>query len=106
MAARPRREMERHSGFPPFHFSTTISEKSAIRVNSLRIAPKSACRFLFKSSSGQFTSTSTKKRSSDGEIEAIASRAAEYWRARSEEHTSELQSQFHLVCRLLLEKKK
>src|SRR5689334_24129459 len=25
--------------------------------------------------------------------------------ARSEEHTSELQSQFHLVCRLLLEKK-
>src|SRR5689334_25448968 len=30
-------------------------------------------------------------------------RAAVY---RSEEHTSELQSQFHLVCRLLLEKKK
>src|SRR5438309_4613319 len=29
------------------------------------------------------------------------------WSAdRSEEHTSELQSQFHLVCRLLLEKKK
>src|SRR5438309_7074888 len=29
------------------------------------------------------------------------------WRLlRSEEHTSELQSQFHLVCRLLLEKKK
>src|SRR5438309_5384968 len=30
--------------------------------------------------------------------------AAKY--VRSEEHTSELQSQFHLVCRLLLEKKK
>src|SRR5689334_24801431 len=29
-----------------------------------------------------------------------------FWRSRSEEHTSELQSQFHLVCRLLLEKKK
>src|SRR5438309_10799255 len=28
------------------------------------------------------------------------------WKLRSEEHTSELQSQFHLVCRLLLEKKK
>src|SRR5689334_23560819 len=28
------------------------------------------------------------------------------WTRRSEEHTSELQSQFHLVCRLLLEKKK
>src|SRR2546422_6188355 len=29
-----------------------------------------------------------------------------YDRARSEEHTSELQSRLHLVCRLLLEKKK
>src|SRR6202453_2332231 len=28
------------------------------------------------------------------------------WESRSEEHTSELQSPIHLVCRLLLEKKK
>src|SRR2546429_3566644 len=28
------------------------------------------------------------------------------WVKRSEEHTSELQSRLHLVCRLLLEKKK
>src|SRR2546422_5682852 len=28
------------------------------------------------------------------------------WTQRSEEHTSELQSRLHLVCRLLLEKKK
>src|SRR2546427_6401889 len=28
------------------------------------------------------------------------------WQVRSEEHTSELQSQSNLVCRLLLEKKK
>src|SRR5256884_6425334 len=28
------------------------------------------------------------------------------WNVRSEEHTSELQSRLHLVCRLLLEKKK
>src|SRR5256884_6622079 len=28
------------------------------------------------------------------------------WGGRSEEHTSELQSRLHLVCRLLLEKKK
>src|SRR6267143_4670480 len=32
--------------------------------------------------------------------------ASQLERLRSEEHTSELQSQFHLVCRLLLEKKK
>src|SRR5207253_11220602 len=30
----------------------------------------------------------------------------EMWTPRSEEHTSELQSRGHLVCRLLLEKKK
>src|SRR6266436_3335465 len=29
-----------------------------------------------------------------------------FWLERSEEHTSELQSRLHLVCRLLLEKKK
>src|SRR5690554_7675083 len=29
-----------------------------------------------------------------------------FWSGRSEEHTSELQSRPHLVCRLLLEKKK
>src|SRR2546429_6235956 len=34
-----------------------------------------------------------------------AGRAAEHLE-RSEEHTSELQSRLHLVCRLLLEKKK
>src|SRR5687768_17812907 len=31
---------------------------------------------------------------------------SEYVHTRSEEHTSELQSRLHLVCRLLLEKKK
>src|SRR5689334_24469888 len=34
-----------------------------------------------------------------------AARRRAYRDSRSEEHTSELQSQFHLVCRLLLEKK-
>src|SRR6266702_8985618 len=33
-------------------------------------------------------------------------RSTSGWEARSEEHTSELQSRGHLVCRLLLEKKK
>src|SRR5438309_4315403 len=39
-------------------------------------------------------------------IPAPAKRASRASPSRSEEHTSELQSQFHLVCRLLLEKKK
>src|SRR5690348_17648797 len=34
------------------------------------------------------------------------SNASDQTRVRSEEHTSELQSPVHLVCRLLLEKKK
>src|SRR5438309_8193566 len=36
----------------------------------------------------------------------IAAAINTFFDRRSEEHTSELQSQFHLVCRLLLEKKK
>src|SRR5438067_10471649 len=43
------------------------------------------------------------------ELQALAQRAADALPveiARSEEHTSELQSRFDLVCRLLLEKKK
>src|SRR2546429_3989484 len=38
--------------------------------------------------------------------EAIRTPASEGMALRSEEHTSELQSRLHLVCRLLLEKKK
>src|SRR5204863_3350413 len=38
--------------------------------------------------------------------EMLVTAAAETWKVRSEEHTSELQSRRDLVCRLLLEKKK
>src|SRR3989449_8261253 len=45
-----------------------------------------------------------------GESTGIAAGTIIFWIAafvtRSEEHTSELQSRLHLVCRLLLEKKK
>src|SRR2546422_6724872 len=41
-----------------------------------------------------------------GRFEVRFSTGAERGCARSEEHTSELQSRLHLVCRLLLEKKK
>src|SRR2546422_6399910 len=48
------------------------------------------------------------------EVAAVQAQAISLWTprglfdavARSEEHTSELQSRLHLVCRLLLEKKK
>src|SRR6266699_4227801 len=43
-----------------------------------------------------------------GRVRNLSGRLATAWPAalRSEEHTSELQSRPHLVCRLLLEKKK
>src|SRR2546430_13669466 len=43
---------------------------------------------------------------SRGAARRTARRVARVRKARSEEHTSELQSQSNLVCRLLLEKKK
>src|SRR2546422_5189076 len=46
-----------------------------------------------------------KKRSASSPVESSMRETS--WRlGRSEEHTSELQSRLHLVCRLLLEKKK
>src|SRR2546429_3595221 len=41
-----------------------------------------------------------------GTLYALRVRGESMKDARSEEHTSELQSRLHLVCRLLLEKKK
>src|SRR2546422_7587413 len=42
----------------------------------------------------------------NGTINSAGADSASFTSARSEEHTSELQSRLHLVCRLLLEKKK
>src|SRR3712207_8022991 len=39
------------------------------------------------------------------DTEALAELVSLHYQARSEEHTSELQSRHYLVCRLLLEKK-
>src|SRR5436305_3238774 len=55
---------------------------------------------LFRSSSGSFAATRTTIRA------RTLFRASTDESRRSEEHTSELQSRPHLVCRLLLEKKK
>src|SRR5688572_32717900 len=48
----------------------------------------------------------SRRHSSGGRCPASLCNAAQRWCRRSEEHTSELQSQSNLVCRLLLEKKK
>src|SRR2546429_4562902 len=46
------------------------------------------------------------RRSNRAHEQAFRSKVLRLVRKRSEEHTSELQSRLHLVCRLLLEKKK
>src|SRR5258708_29259057 len=65
---------------------------------------------LFRSSDLIDFSRACMKRSSAGRSTRIRDRAQQSWPAisdpTSEEHTSELQSPDHLVCRLLLEKKK
>src|SRR3989304_5744520 len=46
-------------------------------------------------------------RSTMGDLRSVETDPGDsHWDPRSEEHTSELQSRLHLVCRLLLEKKK
>src|SRR2546422_2823735 len=53
-----------------------------------------------------FRHSSLQKRSRSGGMSLKQSGRAHLVVRRSEEHTSELQSRLHLVCRLLLEKKK
>src|SRR5689334_25340290 len=60
---------------------------------------------LFRSTGlGEFRTRSWYVQNGRGQTCCCRSGASRAWH-RSEEHTSELQSQFHLVCRLLLEKK-
>src|SRR2546422_3622434 len=66
---------------------------------------------LFRSRAGEFAQHFARRRANwkprlgDGQRNHGAVRGAAR-DGRSEEHTSELQSRLHLVCRLLLEKKK
>src|SRR5689334_24845246 len=67
---------------------TTLFRSSTPRVSASPARPKSSTWLLASAHAS-------------GRAQATAGTLS-----RSEEHTSELQSQFHLVCRLLLEKKK
>src|SRR5689334_24318198 len=62
------------------------------------------------SSTSSSSSSSSPEKTAESSLfvieEPLVIRAFSQLPERSEEHTSELQSQFHLVCRLLLEKKK
>src|SRR2546422_4855498 len=67
-------------------------------------------RFLGKTVNGEVEaavgSSDVEAITVNGSIRISTTGYAEAQTVRSEEHTSELQSRLHLVCRLLLEKKK
>src|SRR2546430_12271705 len=72
-----------------FPYTTLFRSHSRISGSQIRVAP-----------------TSTHSVTSFETLWAVAIPFHHSSRTRSEEHTSELQSQSNLVCRLLLEKKK
>src|SRR2546422_3489008 len=61
---------------------------------------------LFRSTCQTAANTRSGSRGSAARSTAPVESLTDRVRCRSEEHTSELQSRLHLVCRLLLEKKK
>src|SRR5207249_5329818 len=69
-----------------------------------RRAARSRCRRPPRPGSERHTRRRVPRATDDGRPAGVSAATAR--RRRSEEHTSELQSRFELVCRLLLEKKK
>src|SRR5689334_24509991 len=61
-------------------------------------------RYLCEVGVGYLTLSRSTRTLSGGEMQRVNLTTCLGASLRSEEHTSELQSQFHLVCRLLLEK--
>src|SRR5947199_8350336 len=81
-----------------FFFFTDTSTTEIYTLSLHDALPISATFYVGKTDCGQGTGTAFRQMMSD-ELDIAFNR-------RSEEHTSELQSLRHLVCRLLLEKKK
>src|SRR5689334_23995668 len=86
-----------------FPYTTLFrSETGPSFFNCLRSSQRAGVSVFSKSGK----SANERTASGAGALRPVARCHAASKRSRSEEHTSELQSQFHLVCRLLLEKKK
>src|SRR5699024_11904426 len=84
---------------PTLHDALPISAK----ILTIPASPASSCRSgASRATSAASTSWKTSPRPPAASPRSPAPSAAS--RPRSEEHTSELQSRFDLVCRLLLEK--
>src|SRR2546422_514489 len=97
-------------GGPSAHTAaaTEVSDRAAKPTSSRQTScpsPATHTRTCGSSSSRRRRPIRTASRTTMGRSASTTS-AITRERTRSEEHTSELQSRLHLVCRLLLEKKK
>src|SRR5690348_8995679 len=97
------------SATPAFFFFTRTAPTEIYTLSlhdALPISSASASASASKLGRGGTRSTRTpSRRSASAVVRPIAATTVRS-SSRSEEHTSELQSPVHLVCRLLLEKKK
>src|SRR2546430_6714101 len=84
-----------------FPYTTLFRSPPTSRPAATRSVPRAGPR----APGGRSGSTGGTRPSAPGSARSSPPRMVEF-RQRSEEHTSELQSQSKLVCRLLLEKKK
>src|SRR2546429_7305571 len=80
---------------PFFAWNNSLVMSSAARIAALCVSTMGPCDNTFFSAWSTYAATSR-----------VYSGGRSDRTVRSEEHTSELQSRLHLVCRLLLEKKK
>src|SRR5947208_12447289 len=83
---------------------TTVSSRDILSRNSFSASADGGLRSLMKRVTSRSSNHVIIRAASSGR--GGRSRTSLPWMTRSEEHTSELQSPDHLVCRLLLEKKK
>src|SRR5690625_5436677 len=80
-----------------------------LRIVSAKLLYQLGCRLFLNPCASSCTSCPSALRSTcrcRSSSSSSFTRSKLFIRTRSEEHTSELQSRGHLVCRLLLEKKK
>src|SRR2546422_5116605 len=99
----PRPPQGNHSQLPPAHLAAGQRTRRASAANRRAIVARRPA-YEFQQSIAQPRPLRRPRRSRTAEMANARGRLPAA--IRSEEHTSELQSRLHLVCRLLLEKKK
>src|SRR5690625_5080495 len=105
-------QVKQTSGVPAKGYNIQIRGTGSITANNqpLYVIDGFPLEVSGQNSSGDFSGGNPMDNINPADIESIqvlkdAAAASIYGSRRSEEHTSELQSRGHLVCRLLLEKK-